>query len=284
MSSSAERLAATLAAALLLAPAAALAGAPENWQIGFSAPGSEIKAHIVALYRHVVTIGAAIVLIVIGLLGYIAFRFRESRNPTPRSFSRAPLLEFAWTVAPVAVLAAIAMPSLRLIAMQTGMGIPELTVKVSAHQWFWRYSYPDNGGISFDSSMIPPAMLERGQPRLLEVDNRLVLPVGVTVQILVTSQDVVHSFFVPPLGIQIYAVPGRLNTTWTRIDTPGVYYGQCNQLCGLNHSFMPIAVEALARADFDAWVAKAKSAVGALPESTPAAAPPGRLARREQPQ
>ena len=125
--------------------------------------------------------------------------------------------------------------------------------------------------------MIPPAMLQEGQPRLLEVDNRLVLPVGVDVQIQVTSQDVVHSFFLPPLGVQIYAIPGRLTAAFTRIDKPGVYYGQCNQICGLNHSFMPIAVEAKSQPDFDAWVAKAKSRVGALPETRP----PEKFARTE---
>ena len=262
----------------LLLPTIALAGGPENWQIGFPAPGSESKAQIGALHRHVLTIGAAIAALVIGLLGFIAFRFREDRNPTPRNFSRAPLLEFAWTVVPIAVLAVIAAPSVRLIALQSGWKDPDLTVKVSAHQWFWRYSYPDNGDISFNSSMIPPAMLQEGQPRLLEVDNRLVLPVGVDVQIQVTSQDVVHSFFLPPLGVQIYAIPGRLTAAFTRIDKPGVYYGQCNQICGLNHSFMPIAVEAKSQPDFHAWVAKAKSRVGALPETRP----PEKFARTEQ--
>jgi cytochrome c oxidase subunit 2 len=218
---------------------------------------------------------------VIGLLGVIAVRFRESRNPTPQHFSRAPLLEFAWTVVPVAVLAMIAAPSVRLLVLQSDMSSPELTVKVAAHQWFWRYSYPDYDGVSFNSSMIPPAMLTAGQERLLDVDNRLVLPVGVNVHIQVTSQDVVHSFFVPSLGVQIYAVPGRLNLTWTKIDKPGVYYGQCNQICGLNHSFMPIAIEAKTQADFDAWIARAKSNLGALPEITPAAGSLSRLARQE---
>jgi cytochrome c oxidase subunit 2 len=244
----------------LLAPALAFASAPENWQMGFSAPGSEMKAHIIALYSHVVTIGAALVLIVLCLLVFIVARFRENRSPTPRHFVRAPVLEFAWTVLPIAVLAVIAAPSVRLIAQQSRTVAPELTVKIAAHQWFWRYSYPDYRGVSFNSSMIPPAMLEPGQHRLLEVDNRLVLPVGTNVELQVTSQDVVHSFFVPPLGIQIYAVPGRLNVISTRIEKPGVYYGQCNQICGLNHSFMPIAIEARSKADFDAWLAKAKLA------------------------
>jgi cytochrome c oxidase subunit II len=273
------RLAAALSLMALLPSAVALAGGPENWQIAFPPPGSESKAQIGALHRHVLTIGTAIAVLVIGLLGFIAFRFREDRNPTPRSFSRAPLLEFAWTVLPIALLAVIAAPSVRLIASQSGWGAPELTIKVSAHQWFWRFTYPDNGDISFNSSMIPPAMLREGQPRLLEVDNRLVLPVGVDVQIQVTSQDVVHSFFVPPLGVQIYAVPGRLTAAFIRIDRPGVYYGQCNQICGLNHSFMPIAVEAKSRPDFDAWVARAKSRTGALPETTS----PERHAHSEQP-
>ncbi|RWP07430.1 MAG: cytochrome c oxidase subunit II [Mesorhizobium sp.] len=165
-----------------------------------------------------------------------------------------PWLEFGWTIAPVLVLGAIAAPSLQLLAYESDIPDAQLTIKASGHQWFWRYSYPDNGGFAYDSIMLPPASVPAGEPRLLAVDNRMVVPVGAVVRIQVTSSDVVHSFFMPALGLQIYAMPGRLNETWTRVEKPGVYYGQCNQICGLNHSFMPIAIEAMAQPDFDAWV------------------------------
>ena len=204
-------------------------------------------------------IGMGIVLLVIALLAVAIFRFRASRHPVPSTLTRLPWLEFGWTVAPVAVLGAIAVPSMQLLAYESRIPEADITIKVSAHQWFWRYSYPDNGGFTVNSIMTPPSQVAGGQPRLLAVDNRMVVPVGATVRIQVTSSDVIHSFFMPALGMQIYAVPGRLNETWTRIDRPGVYYGQCNQICGLDHSFMPIGIEAKPQAEFDAWIANAKT-------------------------
>ncbi len=252
------------AAAVALVAAPALADGPRDWNLGFPEPGSPLQAEIIALHGHILLIGGGIVLLVVGLVLVALFRFRESRQPVPARFSRSPLLEFGWTVAPVLVLGAIVGPSIALLAAENRPPAPDITVKVTAHQWFWTFAYPDQGDIRFNSIMLPPESLGPDQPRLLTADNALVLPVGANVRFEVTGSDVVHSFFVPVLGLQIYAVPGRLNATWTRIDRPGRYYGQCNQICGLNHSFMPIAIEALAADDFAAWVAAAPARFGAL--------------------
>jgi cytochrome c oxidase subunit II len=259
MTRSVTRFALATLAGVAGAASAAFAAGPENWQVGFPSGGSDLQARIVAFHQHLMLVGGAILLAVVGLVAVATARFRERRHPVPERFSRAPLLEFAWTVAPVAVLAATALPSLRLLAYEGAVPEAGMTVKVTAHQWFWRYEYPDQGGLGFDSVMLPPEALSPGQPRLLEADNRLVLPIGTTVRLHVASADVVHSFFVPSLGLQVYAIPGRLNETWTRIDRPGVYYGQCNQICGLDHAFMPIAIEAKPQAEFDAWLAQAQA-------------------------
>lgn len=254
-----ERLLWAPALAVPLAAPSAHAAGPENWQVGFGEPGSAIARLIVDLHDRVVLIGAAIVLIVLGLLVFIALRYRASRNPEASRVARAPLLEFAWTVLPIVIVGLIAVPSLAVLRYEADIPRPELTVKVTGFQWFWRYEYPDHAGVAFDSLMLPAEELEPGQPRLLEVDSRVVVPTGTVIEFLVTSGDVVHSFFIPTLGLQIYAIPGRLNATWVKIDRPGVYYGQCNQICGLDHSFMPIAIEARAPADFEAWLASTRA-------------------------
>lgn len=239
----------------------------------FGTSASETKARIVDLHHHVMLIGIVILLVVSLLIVFALVRFRSDRHPAASKVTRLPWLEFGWTIVPVLALGAIAAPSMQLLAYEAKIPDAALTIKVSGHQWFWRYTYPENGGFAFDSIMLPPAAVPEGEPRLLAVDNRMVVPVGAVVRIQVTSSDVVHSFFMPALGLQIYAVPGRLNETWTKVDRPGVYYGQCNQICGLNHSFMPIAIEALPQADFDAWVQQARtrfpaSAANAGPSTT----------------
>lgn len=248
----------------------ALAAGPENWQIGFGLPGSETKARIVALHDLLMMIGAGIVVLVVVLLAVAVLRFRASRHPVAARPTRLPWLEFGWTVAPIAVLGAIAVPSLELLAYESRPVEADVTIKISGHQWFWRYSYPDHGALTFDSIMTPLDALTAGEPRLLSVDNKMVVPVNAVVRIQVTSSDVVHSFFVPALGMQIYAVPGRLNETWMKVDRPGIYFGQCNQICGLDHSFMPIGIEAKPQTEFDAWIAEATAR---FPSATPGAAP-----------
>lgn len=194
------------------------------------------------------------------LLIYVILRYNARRNPAPSKTSHHTAIEVIWTVVPLLILIAIAIPFFKLIFY---MGRAEaqhsssMSLKITAHRWYWTYDYPDQGELSFDSNIIPDDELKSGQMRLLEVDNRAVVPVNTTIRLLVTSSDVIHSFFVASLWIQEYATPRRINEAWTQIEKPGVYYGQCNQLCCINHAFMPIAVEAVSKADFAKWVEQA---------------------------
>jgi len=186
-------------------------------------------------------------------------RFNEKANPTPTKTSHNTALEVIWTIVPIIILVAIAVPSFKLLYFMDKTGKPEMTLKVTGSQWYWSYEYPDFGKIAFDSQIIPDADLKPGQKRLLEVDNRVVVPVDTNIRVLVTANTVIHAWAVPALGIKIDSVPGRMNETWMRVIRPGVYYGQCSELCGINHGFMPIAVEAVSKADFKKWLGKAKA-------------------------
>jgi cytochrome c oxidase subunit 2 len=186
----------------------------------------------------------------LALLGYVIVRFRASNNPTPSKVTHNTAIEVIWTVVPVLILVVIAIPSFKLLYLQKVIPESEMTVKAIGLQWYWTYEYPDHGDITFDALMVADADLQEGQPRLLETDNRLVLPVETNIRVLVTADDVIHAWAVPAFGVKIDAIPGRINETWVRIEREGTYYGQCSELCGINHGFMPIAV--------DAWVEKAK--------------------------
>jgi cytochrome c oxidase subunit 2 len=221
-----------------------------------------------------VTAISAFVLI---LLLIVIVRFRRSANPVPSRTSHNTILEIAWTLVPVLILVAIAVPSIRLLAHQYSPPKADLTVKVTGNQWYWTYSYPDNGGFEIVSNMLSEADdKKRGEPRLLGVDERMVVPQGAVVKLIVTSSDVIHSFGVPSFWVKMDAVPGRLNETWFQTKRPGLYYGQCYELCGARHGFMPIAVEVVSPAQFAAWVAsKGGTMPGAkatkpLPDSTAA--------------
>jgi cytochrome c oxidase subunit 2 len=175
-------------------------------------------------------------------------------------------IEVVWTVVPVLLLAFIAVPSFRLLANQYDPPKADLTIKAIGHQWYWEYEYPDQGGFSFDAVMLTDAeAAERGSPKLLDTDNRIVVPVGATVKVLTTASDVMHSFAIPSFWVKMDAVPGRVNETWFKVDRPGVYFGQCSELCGTKHGFMPIAVEVVAKDKFDAWVAAKQAENGIEP-------------------
>ena len=190
------------------------------------------------------------------LLLYVIVRFRRSANPTPSRTTHNTLLEVAWTLVPVLILVAIAVPSIRLLAHQYSPPKADLTVKVTGNQWYWTYSYPDHGDFEIVSNMLSEEEAKRrGEPRLLAVDERVVVPVGATVKLIVTSADGIHSWGIPAFWVKMDAVPGRLNETWFKADRPGVFYGQCFELCGARHAYMPIAVEVLPPAQFAAWVA-----------------------------
>jgi cytochrome c oxidase subunit II len=187
------------------------------------------------------------------------WRYNARRNPAPTRTAHNTVLEIAWTVIPVLILVVMAIPSFRLVYYEDRTHDADLTIKVTGHQWYWEYTYPDKNNIDFSSYIIPDDQLKPGQRRLLEVDNQLVVPVGKNVRILTTSGDVIHSWFIPALGVQRYAIPGRTIETWLRADQPGVYYGECNQICGTNHSRMPIVVHAVPEQEFNAWLTQAKT-------------------------
>jgi cytochrome c oxidase subunit 2 len=261
-------------------------GAPVPWGIGMQASASPVKDRIQGLHDMLLVIITLITVFVLALLSYVVLRFRAARNPTPSTTAHNTTLEVVWTVIPVLILVAIAVPSFRLLYYMDRAKEPDLTLKVTAFQWAWEYEYPDQDGLKFESYMVPDADLKPGQRRLLEVDNEVVVPAGKDIRVLVTSRDVIHSLFVPSLGVQKYGIPGRTLETWFRADRPGVYYGQCNQICGVNHAFMPIVIRAVPEAEFTAWVAEAKrkfasgstapqrATVAARPASPDAAAEP----------
>lgn len=254
----ASSLAGTMGGAMALARSAQ-AQAPKPWEMDMQPGFSPVKHDIIGLHDFVLVIITLITLFVGALLVWVLYRYNAKRNPEPSRTTHNTLIEVLWTVLPILILVIIAIPSFRLVYYEDRAHDPALTIKVTAHQWYWEYGYPDQGGIDIESRIIPESQLKPGQMRLLEVDNPLVVPVGKDIRILTTSTDVIHSFFIPSLGVQRYAIPGRNIETWVRVEKPGRYYGECNQVCGMNHSQMPIVVEALSEGDFKAWVTKAKA-------------------------
>ena len=228
---------------------------------------------------------AIISIFVLVLLGWTMVKYRRGANPTPSRTSHNTMLEVVWTLVPVLILVAIAIPSMRLLSAQYSPPPADLTIKVTGNQWFWTYEYPDHGGFEIVSNMLKEqADVKAGDryrtdadgPPLLAVDERLVIPVGKTVKFLVTSNDVIHAFWVPAFWNKIDANPGQINETWAKVDRPGVYFGQCTELCGARHAYMPIAVEVVPEAQFNAWVAsKGGTLPGAQPAAATAAATPG---------
>ncbi|WP_246504166.1 cytochrome c oxidase subunit II [Plastoroseomonas arctica] len=244
-----------------------MTGAPTAWGLGLQQSGGVVKDVIHDFNELVLYIIIAIVVFVAGLMGYIIWRYREAKNATASRTSHNTILEVAWTVVPVLILLVIAIPSFRLIYYQDRVPSADLTINVQGRQWFWRYAYPENGNFTFDSYPLQEDELPADQRHLyrLAVDNPLVVPIGANVRVITTGADVIHSFFVPSLGVQKYTIPGRTLETWFRADRPGTFYGQCNQICGTNHAFMPIAVRAVPRAEFDAWVADARTRFAQAP-------------------
>ncbi len=245
--------------AAVAAPPGALADKPRPWQIGFQDAASPIMEQIDAFHDMMLVILALVALFVLGLLAYVMVRFKAARNPTPSKVTHNTVVEVLWTVAPVIILVLIAIPSFKLLYAQKVVPEVEMTVKAIGLQWYWTYEYPDHDGLTFDAIMVPDEDIQEGQLRLLETDNRLVLPVQTNIRILVTADDVIHAWAIPAFGIKMDAVPGRINETWVRIEHEGVYYGQCSELCGTLHGFMPITVEAVSKEAFAEWVEKAKA-------------------------
>ena len=243
----------------LMAAAGAEAAEPKPWQLGFQPSATEVMDRLSAFHDLLLIIITLIAAFVLGLLVYVMWRFNNQRNPLPSRTSHNTVIEMLWTVVPVLILISIAIPSFKLMYYMDRVPNPEMTIKVTGHQWYWSYEYPDQGGLAFDSNIIPEDQLKAGQKRLLDVDNPLVVPADTIIRVTVTGTDVIHSWFVPSFGVQEYAIVGRLNESWMKIEHPGTYYGQCNQICGVNHAFMPIKVEAIPKDAFQRWLVDAKA-------------------------
>ena len=246
-------------------------GQPTDKAMGWQPAGSALKRQTEWFYNDLLfPIIVAICLLVAGLLLWIMVRYNKKANPVPAKFSHNTLIEIIWTVVPVLILVVIAVPSITLLSRQYKSAPKDaLTVKVTGYQWYWGYSYPDNGGFEVISHMLPdPEAIKRGEPPQLAADNRMVVPVGVPIRLQTTGADVIHSFSVPSLWFKLDAVPGRINEKVLFVEQPGIYYGQCSELCGARHGFMPIAVEAVPMEKFNAWIASQGGTVkGALPDN-----------------
>ncbi len=247
---------ASLAGAL---PAAAQV--PRPWEIGMQPSHSPVETSIQNLHLLVNVLMIGVVVFVAALLLFVMWKFSVKRHPVASRISHNTLLEIAWTVLPVLILVVIAIPSFRLIYFEDRTRDADMTLKVTGHQWYWEFGYPDSGNMHFDSYMIANEDIrpDQGQIRRLSVDNPLVVPAGKNIRVLTTGADVIHSFFIPSLGVQRYAIPGHTIETWMKVDQPGDYYGECNQICGTNHSAMPIHVHAVTPTEYATWIEQAKT-------------------------
>ena len=263
-------------AAMFVASAAG-AAQPEPWQMGFQPASSPVMEDINEFHNMLLVIITTITLLVLALLLYCMIRFNARSNPVPSKTSHNTLIEVIWTVAPVLILVVIAIPSFRLLYFQADLPDTEMTIKATGYQWYWGYSYPDHGDFEFFANMVEDADLKPGQPRLLATDTQVVVPVDTNVRLIVTAADVIHNWAMPAFGVKMDGVPGRLNETWFRASETGIYYGQCSELCGIRHAFMPIEVHVLEQEDFDAWVQSAQDEYALNGE-----VPPSPLAQQTQ--
>ena len=238
-------------------PALAASGQPHPWQLGLQQAATTVMEDIVWFHDFLLWLIVAITLFVLALLVIVAVKFNARANPVPSRTTHNTMIEIIWTVVPVVILVSIAAPSFRLLFFQLNIPPADVTVKATGKQWFWSYSYPDSK-FEFDSLMVAEKDLKPGQPRLLAVDNEMVVPVNKVVRVLTTGADVIHAFAVPSFGIKIDAVPGRINETWFKAEREGMYYGQCSELCGKDHAFMPIAVRVVSEREYTAWLDQAK--------------------------
>jgi cytochrome c oxidase subunit II len=254
----ARRAGAGLFLALMTAPAA-WAEEPHDWQMGMVEGDTPVRDAISSFHNELLVITTLITIFVLGLLVYTMVRFNAKRHPVPSTTTHNTLLEVVWTAVPVLILVAIAIPSFKLLYYENRTEKADFTLKVTGHQWYWSYEYPDQGDFAYDSNVLSDAdAAKQKKPRLLAVDNPVVVPVGATVRVLITGTDVIHSWYLPSAGVQEYAVVGHVNESWFQFERPGTFYGQCNQICGVNHPFMPIEVDVVSKEDFQKWVDGAK--------------------------
>lgn len=236
-----------------------------DWQLGLQDAASPVMHEIIwfhdSLLLPIITV---ITVFVLGLLLFVIFRFNEKANPTPSKTTHNTLLEVIWTAVPILILVVIAIPSFKLLYLQDKAQDADLTIKAIGNQWYWTYEYPDHGNFVFDANMVADEELN-GRPRLLATDNEVVVPVNKVVRVLTTATDVIHNWAMPSLGVKIDSVPGRINETWFKAEKTGIYYGQCSELCGTRHAFMPIQLRVVSEADFEAWVREAQARFAAIP-------------------
>jgi len=239
--------------ALALAVPKAFADQPKAWAFWTQEPATPIMTQIVDLHATITTIILAITAFVFVIMLTILVRFHHSRQKVAQQWAHNTALEVVWTLVPVLILVGIAFPSFKLLFAMDRTEKADYTVKVTGHQWYWSYAYPDLN-INFDANLVQDESLEPGQPRLLTADAPLVVPVNAVIRLQTAADDVIHSWSVPAFGVKLDAMPGRLNETWFKAERTGIYYGQCSQLCGINHGFMPIEVKVVEKEEFDAWV------------------------------
>jgi cytochrome c oxidase subunit 2 len=239
-----------------------IVGEPKSGEIGFQAPATSLAVELDVLHNWILTpIIFVIAIFVMLLLLWVIYRYNDKRNPVPSKITHNTTLELVWTVLPALILFAIALPSFKLLYHMLDIPKPGLTIKAIGHQWYWSYVYPDNGDFTFDARLVTAEADVAAQKhvlRLLDTDEEVVLPTGTNIRIQITSEDVIHSWTIPSFGIKHDAVPGRINESWFNIDKPGIYYGQCSELCGMQHAYMPIKVHAVSPAEFATWVKQAQ--------------------------
>ncbi len=242
-------------------------GYAKPWQLGMQDGATPVAMGINSLHNNeLLAICVVISVIVLALLVYVCLRFNEKANPVPSKVSHNTLIEVIWTTIPILILIGIAIPSLRLHHLMYTIEKPDMTLKVTGYQWYWGYEFPDFEGVAYESRPIPDKEIDttKRQIRLLSVDHPLVVPTGKTVRVQVTGNDVIHSWAMPSFGVKTDAIPGRLNETWFRVDQPGIYYGQCSELCGVYHYYMPIEIRAVEPEVFEQWIERAKGGNYAL--------------------
>jgi cytochrome c oxidase subunit II len=257
-------------------------GQPHEWQLDFPPAYTPVMERVAWLHNLLLVIITLISLFVLGLLLYVMFRFHASRHPVPTMVTHNTVLEIAWTIVPILILVIIAIPSFRLLYYGDKAADAAMTIKVTGHQWYWQYEYQDQGNFSVESRMLNEAdraQKKPNEPRMLAVDEDMVIPTNTVIRIVGTSADVMHGWTVWGFGIKKTVIPGRLNEGWIEVPKEGIYYGECSQICGQDHSYMPIAVRAVSKADFDKWVAEKKKAAGLAPTTTFASATPPAINR-----
>jgi cytochrome c oxidase subunit 2 len=245
--------------------AAAATGQPEPWQLNLQPAATGLHQQNIDFHNLLLVIITAITLFVMALMLWVIVRYNRKANPTPSTTSHNTLLEIVWTLVPVLILVFIAIPSYKLLYAHDRTPPVDLTVKAIGNQWYWTYEYPDQEGLAFDSIMLTDEeAAAQGKPRTLATDTHVVVPVGKVVRVLVTASDVIHAWTIPAFGVKVDAIPGRTNEVWFKADREGLYYGQCSELCGIKHAFMPIVVEVVSEERFAQWLEEAKEQYGSV--------------------